>query len=310
VTIATNFGIDILLGFSDGNPIYLFSGVGGPTDMIGGSDQYGDRYFDTLGKENITINNSAASGVTDDIFYGAFNVDEGPADPRYFADGHFFTGVLPVINTDYESDHFGDFLTGTVYNSHGATGLNKVTTINNFVAGSKGDVIHFQDGSWADTYYSTAPGQAGDGVGLEQLVSGDLNTFPDHSAIIFDTGTGTPTAPMPGNADLIVDQFQAYANAGVLLKDLESSTNGHYLQFDNNFTISRPNSSFNVLVAYQNTAGGVNIADVELITNSHTGSVGPFAFSYDFKIVASDLITLTGVSLSSLASHNVHFDMI
>ena len=44
--------------------------------------------------------------------------------------------------------------------------------------------------------------------------------------------------------------------------------------------------------------------------NSHTGSVSSEAFSYQFKIVASDLISLTGVPLTSLASHNVHFDMI
>ena len=134
--------------------------------MIGGSDQDGDRFFDTLGKENITLHNTAASGVTDDIFYGAFNVDEGPAYPPFKADGHFFTGVLPVINTDSTSSHFGDFLTGTVYNSHGATGLNKVTTVNNFVTGSNGDQIHFQDGSWADTWYSSGGGVAGSALRL------------------------------------------------------------------------------------------------------------------------------------------------
>ena len=103
VSIATYFEGEIILGESDGHDIFLFNGVGGPTDMIGGSDQDGDRFFDTLGKENITINNTAASGVTDDIFYGAFNLNEGPADPRYFHDGKFDTGVLAVINlSDYK----------------------------------------------------------------------------------------------------------------------------------------------------------------------------------------------------------------
>jgi hypothetical protein len=114
---------------------------------------------------------------------------------------------------------------------------------------------------------------------------------------------------MNGAADLIVDQFQTYANAAALVKDLESHSNGHYLWFDNSYSVPEE-STLNVLVAYQNTAGGVNIADVELMTNSHTGSAPSTAFSYDFKIVASDLISLTGVSLANLASHNVHFDMI
>ena len=205
------------------------------------------------------------------------------------------------------TNDFGDFLTGNAYNSHGTLILNKITTINNFVAGSKGDVIHFQDGSWGDGGTGT-PGP--DPLGNNgQLVSGDLATFPDHSAIIFDTGTGTPTNPMNGAADLIVDQFQTYANAAALVKDLESHSNGHYLWFDNSYIVPE-DSTLNVLVAYQNTAGGVNIADVELMTNSHTGSVPSEAFSYQFKIVASDLISLTGVSLTNLASHNVHFDMI
>ena len=295
------------------NPVYLFGPNGGPTNMTGGSDG-GDRFFDTLGKETINLNNAAG---TDDIFYGAFNVDEGPADPRFFDDGKFDTGVLAVINPNRADSDFGDFLTGNAYNSHGALVLNKITTIKGFVAGSSGDVIHFQDGSWADTWHSIYPNldlSAGGFFGQGQLVSGDLSTFPDGRAIIFDTGTGTPTNPMPGNADLIVDQFQAYANAGALAADLASSKNGHYLEFANS-TTSTEIGSFNILVAYQNTSGGVNIADVELIVEPPgfkypTVTIAADAFSYQFKVVASDLISLTGVSLSSLASHNVHFDLV
>ena len=91
---------------------------------------------------------------------------------------------------------------------------------------ARGNVIHFQDGSWADTFYTNPSSDPTDNNG--QLVSGDLTTYPDHSAIIFDTGTGTPTNPMNPNASLIVE-FQTYANAGALVKDLESHSNGHYL---------------------------------------------------------------------------------
>ena len=71
-----------------------------------------------------------------------------------------------------------------------------------------------------------------------------------------------------------------------------------------------PNMSFNVLVAYQNTTGGVNIADVELFTKSSAPTDATHTKSFEFHIVASDLISLAGVSLGSLASHNVHFDLI
>jgi hypothetical protein len=114
---------------------------------------------------------------------------------------------------------------------------------------------------------------------------------------------------MPGNTSLIVDQFQTYANAGALLNDLESHSNGHYLEFLPAFAIGT-GESFNLLVAYQNTAGGVNIADIDLMSKNFTSSAGADVFSYNFKIVASDLITLTGTTLGSLASHNVHFDLI
>ena len=63
-----------------------------------------------------------------------------------------------------------------------------------------------------------------------------------------------------------------------------------------------PGQDKHILVAY-NGGQSVNIADVDLVNTSASNQ----SSTADLNVYASDMVSLTGVSLANLTSTNVHF---
>ena len=114
------------------------------------------------------------------------------------------------------------------------------------------------------------------------------------NAVVTSVTSGSTLA---GNTvDLVVINGATFANAAALATALKTGT------FGLNFSAVQSGATFeHLLFAYNDASGNAHIADVA-INNAASAS-----FAAQLQVFASDMVQLTGVSASSLASANLAF---
>jgi len=164
----------------------------------------------------------------------------------------------------------------------------KTVTINGFTPGaSNSGWVDFNTDSWGTGYTGLV-------TGLGNPISGEGSHFASFSVI---AGTGNSDL-----SDVVAYEIGGtYANAAAVAKAIVS-TGGSFIDFVGT------GHTFDLLVAYANTSGGTNIADIQLFQNNILTTAGA-----DIENTA-DLVTLAGVGLgkiigSVLGSNDVvHFN--
>jgi len=115
---------------------------------------------------------------------------------------------------------------------------------------------------------------------------------PFAGATVLELGAGG------GNAGLIAPPV--FANAAAVAAQLQSDA--YHLQLS--FTSAAAGNSWDMIIAYQNTAGNTVIADMNIVAKNTNANPD---LGLDFSVHVSDMVTLTGVPLSTLAANNIHF---
>jgi len=187
------------------------------------------------------------------------------------------------------TDNYGQFLGGGTL------------TINGFVPGPHGDVIDFALASFGYNEDNPITGalQAGlvNGEGDYLNASGIWNSTNPIFQNINSSGT-----PINDFTNVILDGIASYANAAALSAAVVNS--GSFFTLPGNAML--PGHTYEMLVAYNATGGGVNIA-LEQFTNEngfpiHNTGVGSAVISE-----AVDLVHIAGITLSQLDLHNIFF---
>jgi hypothetical protein len=296
-----SWGNDVLNGGAGGNGVAFYETGGALQTYTGNS---GDNFFPEGGNDTVNIGglntSGAAIGASNaTVWFGAYDVSN--------------SGDYLGINSDSGVGHiYGQAITQIVNGAESYVdgyGPGELVTINGFQpyvgsTGHTGDIINLDAPDWATGKITNVSGVKTEN-GLVQAdgtsISGGANVLHNADATTFEVGstTGLSSTVTNTHANLILDAFGTYANSQQLVAGLESS--GAFLLP----TISA-NTSEHLLVAYQNTTGGVNIDDVTL---TNTGSHGKLLPSTaELAPTATDMITITGVSLAQLETgHNFHF---
>jgi S-layer protein len=240
------------------------------TDLAGHTNFFGDGGSDTINM----------GGGDNTAHFGEFNVD-GVLRTQTITDandGNTFQGFWGNANghNNVESG---------VEDVPGGTSAD-VTTINGFVADTVGSITHdtlqFNVDAWAD-------GITGDG----SLVESNGKDIVDAGNAIFGV-IAAPGATLAGGETNIV----AYSTLNPIADADELAQLIHGAGSFNFAGGLAGGSEVHMLVAYGNETGGVTIADVEFEHES-----GSSTNTKDMDIHASDMVILTGVSLSDLVAH-------
>ncbi len=287
------YGNDVLDGGAGGDGV-TFTETGGFLGTYTGNS--GDNFFPEGGVDTVNIgglnSSGAAIGASNaTTWFGAYDVSNS-GDYLGITEnsgvGHIYGQAITTIVGGVES----------YVDGYGGSNLVTINGFEPFVGSTAktGDIINLDAPDWAK-------GSLNGGLtdqGLAQANGASIATLHNADATTFEVGktTGLGSTVLNGNANLILDAFGPYANSNHLVAGLESA---------GAFTLPTiaGHSVEHLLVAYQNTGGGVNIDDVTL-TNTGGAKILPSTASLD--PTATDLITLTGVELSQLQTgHNFHF---
>jgi hypothetical protein len=277
--------------FSDGSTGGAFAQVG--ADHITGGSGGGDSIFGDGGPDVVTLpNHSLPDAVTfgetkEGITTGVLAITDGKdmAYPGYWGVSTTPTAIPTLFS-----------------GSTGGTSAD-MTAITGFGAGSSGDELEFRAAAWNGSSAGFA-NPKGDLVtlngaldvqpGAEQLSKVWVNSASNSSLKASDT----VLLYAPSDASLL--------NAQQLAAQLHKSADAIVLPGSGHIA---PSEDKHILVAYD--ASGplasplpfLHIADVDLVNTSASNQTS----TANLDIYASDMVSLVGVSLSSLTSANIHF---
>jgi hypothetical protein len=177
-----------------------------------------------------------------------------------------------------------------------------VTTIDGFHAGSGGDVLEFTVAAWngasLDTGFPIRFAAQGDlvilagmfpvPIGAAQLSQVWVNSASNSLL----TGSEGVLRYAPSDASL--------QSAQQLAAQLHTSSDAIVVPSGGAVV---PGTNVHILVAYAAGNNVVNIADVDLVNTSASNQTS----TANLNVYASDMVHLTGMSLTSLTSDNIHF---
>jgi hypothetical protein len=197
-------------------------------------------------------------------------------------------GVAPAVNAaGTPTPNAGNLTPLQLFAHNGATNNGTsadMTSVNNFHAGS--DVVDLS---------VTSNSNAGLGNGWVHIGN---NTFLNPAGEATQLATVPAGQTVPNNTN-VVELSGFFANANAVALALGNNTASGGGTYDLRVTTS---VAFNdhFLVAYQDTAGSTRLADVD---------IGPGAShnSTAHAVVASDMVDLVGVPLTSFSAANVHW---
>jgi len=172
------------------------------------------------------------------------------------------------------------------------------STVNHFVAGAGGDVLDFSVSAWGK--YQTPNGLLANGDTHWSFsdIAGDATSLIGNAVFANVTTGGTVVGPH--NADVLVIGNGSFANAAALANTLA----GTGAIGGAGFAPAAVGNEVHLLVAYQNLQGNTVIADLDLDAHATAGTTSTATGNL---IAVSDIVTLTGVSLTQLTAGNIHF---
>ena len=303
----------------DGAYSNVFTGTGGSDTITTGTDGLGDWVFTTGGGVGFGVaeNADTPGGFQDDtikdgLFGGVFaggvlaitpqtttvNLNNPGSDAIFYS--QFVGGPVGGIDGGETSafaaplaitDNYGQFLGGGE------------VIVNGFAPGPHGDVINFALASFGygeDTLW-------GSGSLVNGLVNGEgdnLNTVASgifHSTDAIFQNINSSGASLNDLTNVVLDGITPYANAAALSAAIVTS--GSVWDF---FNPILPGNTYEMLVAYNATGGGVNIA-LEQFTNNNPFPIINTGIGSDVISEAVDLVHIAGITLSQLDPHNIHF---
>jgi hypothetical protein len=284
--------------------------------------------FADVGSDNITSNSAGG---------GDFIFPDGGSDTVTLAPNHtgsdtvVFGEVLigkdnvPFAITDGEDNAYQGFwgANGPSYvpvpnlfpgNNTGGTSAD-MTTITSFIAGAGGDVLQFRVADWNGGSSGPPPPPAGSSLNGDLIVLGGgsvATPVGDGAAQLSPVWVNSSNNPLTTSEDVLL-----YAPSGVtetnaqqLAAQLHTPSGAIVL---GEFPVG-PKQDLHILVAYDaktfiNKAGvlvpqfATNIADVDLVNTSTSAQDS----TVNLNVYASDMVHLTGVSLSSVTPANIDF---
>ena len=180
------------------------------------------------------------------------------------------------------------------------------TTVTNFVTGATGDILDF--GASSGTGHATIWG-AGGANGLAGgtalgLVNGSFAAFAAGAGLDATIQQVNPGGTVAAGTNFIELTGQTFLSVGAVASALTT-----FVNYNINFTGAglTTHESAHWLIGWQDTAGSTHIADLSLINPSGVVNATSTAGVFAADVHVSDIATLTGVSLTSLTAHNVHF---
>jgi hypothetical protein len=327
INAATSGGL--IMQAADINYTAALTTAGSVGDVITGSATGGNVLQGSIGNDVISVGNTGTAdtistgGGGDTItlaaghtatnhidFFSGFNsavVPGGDADPRFSS----ITDANDVAQVGWWGLATGGVATGYA----GATAATltyagiavgggtsgDMSTVANFVTGTAAtpqDVLTFADGTvWN---FGAAPEAAGGilaaGISLG-LVAGNFVNL-GAAALAGSLQLVAPGGTVLAGTNVIELSQGEYANAAAVATALHSGA--YTITFAANEPIA---NSAHILVAYQNLSGNTVIMDLAVANASGAAT----AVSTALNEYGSDIVTLTGVGLTSLHNGNVHF---
>jgi hypothetical protein len=316
-TLEKAAGVTVLGGTEQGNLLQGSLGLSVNTVTFSNGST-GVVATDYVGADNITAGTAGGDGI-----YGDGGADTITLPPSHsFLDTVVFgqddTGVfgdILAITDGSDKAYLGSWGAGTTPTAipslfPGPTGGTSadITTITGFHAGSGGDQLVFETAAWNgassgifDLAFAHGDLAYLDGVhvvlaGAAQLSAVWVNSGSNSSLKSSDNVLlYAPSDASVQNAQQLAAQLHTSLDAIVLPSGVNSIPNGQ----DRHILVAY-DASFNVLGSIHHV---VNIADVDLVNTS--GS--PQNSTANLNVYASNMVSLIGVSLTSLTSDNIHF---
>ena len=297
----------------------VFTGAGGSDTITTGTDGLGDWVFTTGGGVGFGVAENADTpggfqhdAIKDGLFGGVYaggvlaitpnsttvNLTNPGSDQIFYS--QFVGGPVGGIDGGSTSnfaaplaitDNYGQFLGGGE------------VFVNGFAPGAHGDVINFALASFGSGGYTPW----GSGSYVNGLVNGEgdnLNTVASgifHSTDAIFQNINSSGVTLNDLTNVVLDGIAPYANAAALSAAIVSS--GSVLDFFNPIS---PGNTYEMLIAYNATGGGVNIA-LEQFTNNNPFPIINTGIGSDVISEAVDLVHIAGITLSQLDPHNIHF---
>jgi hypothetical protein len=303
ILIPSFIGVTVL-GGEQGNNILQGSVGSQPSTVTFSNGNGGVAHTDFVGADNFT----AGSGGNDDIFG-----DGGPdtitlanhsrPDTVFFGRDNMgqasdILAITDGMDVAYPGFWGASATKTTIPNLFpGTTGGTSadMTTITGFDAGLGADVLSFQLAAWNGASTALSFAVQGDLVNLSGLVvvpAGNAQL----SAVWVNSGSN--------GALKTSDDVLRYAPSDASLQNAQQlATQLHSSDAVVLPGVIPPGADVHILVAYAAGNNAVNIADVDL---ANTGTTTQKSTA-NVNVYASDMVHLTGVSLTSLTPDNIHF---
>jgi hypothetical protein len=181
--------------------------------------------------------------------------------------------------------------------STGGTSVD-MTTITGFLAGSGGDELNFLLDAWNGDSSLLGAAQA-------DLVTLDgFSTIAPGAAQLSNLWTNSgSTLNTSDNVLLYAPSDASMQNAQQLAAQLRTASDAVVLPGSGMSGFIGPGDDRHILVAYDAGNNAVNIADVDLVNMSASNQ----SSTANLNVYASDMVHLTGVSLTSLTPDNIFF---
>jgi hypothetical protein len=289
---------DILTGSATKNNV-LAGSVSNDT-FTGGSGK--DLIITDNGADKISLG-AGHTGDLIDLFFGDFAGNGGGFNGTVAGTFNAVTGLVNSITSNADTAHAGTWGVAPAINANGTPAdsgqdifnalFPRTTATNNGTSADQsvvtgftgGDALQFSTGAW------------GVGAGVGGLVNANFVHIAAGTGANIQTVSAGQMVPTGTN---IIELNQDFPNANAVALALGNNIGNGGSSYNLIFPVNIPAARDHILVAYNDGNNNAHIADVDIFGGAGTMSKNSF-------VVASDMVQLTGVSVTTLTNANFHF---